>query len=109
MSPSEFLALANETLDAIEDAVSRLADASDLDLEASRTGNVLGIEFGDGAKIVVNIQEPMQELWVAARAGGFHYRWNGHAWADTREGTELFEALSSLASRHAGAPVVLRG
>lgn len=103
MTESEFLALAEETLDLIEAAVERAADAADADIECSRSGNVLEMEFvDDGSKIIVNSQTPMKEIWVAARAGGFHFRREGGQWINTRDGSELFAALSDLASGQAG-------
>jgi CyaY protein len=69
---------------------------------------VLEIEFVDhGTKIIVNTQAPMQEIWVAARAGGFHYRLNDGLWLDTRDGTELYAALSRLASGQAGQQMLI--
>lgn len=108
MTPSEFLAQAEATLRAIEDAVSHIGDGGDIDIEASRAGNVVTIEFEDGSKIIVNSQEPMQEMWVAARAGGFHFRWDGARWIDTKTGAELFDALSRYAGQQAGAALVLK-
>jgi CyaY protein len=108
MSESEFLALAESTLDAIEAALDRLNDQDLLDVECSRSGNVLEIEFiDDHSKIIVNSQAPMQQLWVAAKSGGFHYQRDGAHWVDTRDGSELFAALSRMASAQAGTPVVL--
>jgi CyaY protein len=108
MSESEFLALAEATLDAIEAALDRLNDADLLDVECSRSGNVLEIEFVDnGSKIIVNSQAPMQELWVAAKSGGFHYKRVGEQWLNTRDDSELFASLSVMASGQAGAAVVL--
>lgn len=108
MTESEFLALAESTLDAIEQALERVADAGDLDVECSRSGNVLEIELIDaGSKIIVNSQAPMQEIWVAARSGGFHYKRDGGRWIDTRNGGELFAALSEAISAQAGQPVHL--
>ncbi|MEC5159093.1 CyaY protein [Janthinobacterium sp. CG_23.3] len=108
MSESEFLALAEATLTAIEASLDRLNDEDVLDVECSRSGNVLQIEFIDnGSKIIVNSQAPMQQLWVAAKSGGFHYGRVGEQWIDTRDGSELFAALSALASAQAGAPVTL--
>ena len=75
MSESEFLELAEATLSAIETGLDRAAEQGDLDVECSRSGNVLDIEFVEnGTHIIVNSQAPMQEMWVAAKAGGFHYR-----------------------------------
>jgi CyaY protein len=110
MSESEFLALAEAVLDAIETGMERAGEAADVDLECSRSGNVLEIEFIDqGSKIIVNTQAAMQEIWVAARAGGFHYRMaDDQSWKDTRDGSELFGALSRLASAQAGAILHLK-
>lgn len=109
MSESEFLALAEATLTRIEAALDRLNDEDVLDVECSRSGNVLEIEFIDnGTKIIVNSQAPMREMWVAARSGGFHYKRVGDEWINTRDGSELFAALSSMASEQAGATVVLK-
>ena len=108
MTETEFLSLADSTLSAIEAALERVCNETDLDVECSRSGNVLEIEFIDnGSKIIVNSQTPMQEMWVAAKAGGFHYRREGEQWRNTRDGSELFGALSDLASGQAGFPVSL--
>ena len=109
MSESEFLALAEATLTQIAAALDRLNDEDVLDVECSRSGNVLEIEFIDnGTKIIVNSQAPMREMWVAARSGGFHYKRVGDEWVNTRDGSELFAALSAMASEQAGGPVVLK-
>ena len=108
MTESEFLAVAEAVLDDIESRIEQTADAADVDVECSRSGNVLEIEFIDqNSKIIVNTQAPMQEIWVAARSGGFHFRMKGDLWLDTRDGSELFAALSSLVSAQAGQSLVL--
>lgn len=107
MTESEFLNLAEQTLDAIEAAFERAA-SDEVDVECSRKGNVLEIEFvDDGSKIIVNSQAPMQEIWVAAKSGGFHYKRNEEQWIDTRSGSELFAALSALVSQQTGTDVRL--
>jgi CyaY protein len=68
---------------------------------------VLTLELGDGSKVVINSQAPMQQMWVAGRSGAFHYAWHDGAWRDTRDGSELFAALSRLVSAQGGEPVVL--
>jgi CyaY protein len=103
MNESEFSELAEATLDAIEAAI----EATGADVEASRSGNVLTLELDNGSKVVVNSQAPMQQIWVAAKSGGFHYGRQGEAWVDTREGGELFAALSRILSAQGGAPVLL--
>jgi CyaY protein len=108
MTESEFLALADRTLGAIEAALERATDAGDVDVECSRSGNVLEIEFIDtGSKIIVNSQAPMQEMWVAAKSGGFHYKRDNGQWINTRDGSELFDALSKMASQQGGSEIVV--
>lgn len=104
MNETEFDAAAAATLDALE----RALDAAEVDLER-KAGGVLELEFDDGSKIIVNRHGAAREIWVAARSGGFHYRWDGSAWRDTRSGAELFGALSELVSAQLGRRVRLVG
>lgn len=103
MTEAEFEKLAETALGQIRHAVE--ASVADVDVEAKGDG-VLELEFEDGSKMVINRHSAAREIWVAARSGGFHFRWDGQAWRDTRDKTELFAALSKLVSSH-GAPVVL--
>ena len=104
MNDKKFNELADAMIDRIEAALE--ASAADIDFELA-AGGVLEIEFADGGKIIVNRHGVAREIWVAARAGGFHFRWAGAAWRDTRDGAELLEKLSALASQQAGEPVAL--
>ena len=106
MTDSEFEDLAEATLARIEQALE--GSGVDADLQ-SKAGGVLEIEFDNGTKMVVNRHAAARELWVAAKSGGFHYRWDGSAWRDTRDGGELFAALSRLVSAQSGQGVVLHG
>ena len=105
MEDKEFNALADAALNRI-DAALEACDA-DLDFELA-AGGVLEIEFADGSKIIVNRHGVAREIWVAARAGGFHFRWDGSAWRDTRDAGELMEKLSALASQQAGESIILK-
>ena len=104
LTEAEFDALARKTLDDIRAALE--ASAVDADVEEKGEG-VLEVEFADGARMVINRHTAAREIWVAARSGGFHFRWDGAAWRDTRDGGELFAALSRLVSAQGGTAVVL--
>jgi len=92
MDANDFEVRAASALDQLEQAL----EAADLDFER-REGGIVEVELADGAKIIVNRHAAAQEIWVAARSGGFHFRWDGAAWRNTRDGTELFASLSRLA------------
>lgn len=108
MNETEFLALIERVLDTIESQADDWAAALDVDIEANRSGNVLTLVFEDDTHVVVNSQAAMQELWVAARSGGFHYRYDGQQWRDTRGGPPLADALSQICSDAAGRPISVR-
>lgn len=98
MTESEFLELAETCLQQVEEFFERAYENDEYDVECSRSGNVLTIEFVEnGSKIIVNSQAPMQEMWIAARSGGFHYKYNGQHWRNTRDASELFATLSKIA------------
>lgn len=104
MTETEYTRLADDTLNKLEQAIEH-ADA-DFDYEFSE-GGILQIEFADDSVIVVNKQAAAQEIWVAAKSGGYHFRWDGQVWRDTRSTEELFAALSRFASAQSGSPVSL--
>ncbi len=104
MDDKDFNREADAMLARIEAALE--ASEADIDFELA-AGGVLEIEFDDGSKIIVNRHGVAKEIWVAARAGGFHFRWDGALWRDTRDSAELLEKLSALASQQAGEPISL--
>ncbi|MBU1362494.1 MAG: iron donor protein CyaY [Gammaproteobacteria bacterium] len=104
MDDKEFNTLADATLARIDAALE--ACGADVDCQLA-AGGVLEIEFDDGSKIIVNRHGVAREIWVAARAGGFHFRWDGTVWRDTRDAGELMEKLSMLASQQAGETIQL--
>jgi CyaY protein len=104
MDEREFEGLAMTALERIERALEQ--SGVDADVE-SKEGGVLELEFPDGSRIIVNRHGAAREIWVAARSGGFHFRWDGSTWRDTRAGTELFAALSKLVSAQSGTGVIL--
>jgi len=105
MTEAEFIERAERALARIDAALEE--SGVDADVER-KEGGIVEIEFADGSRMVINRHGAAREIWVAARSGGFHFRWDGAAWRDTREGTELFAALSRLVSAQSGQAVILR-
>jgi CyaY protein len=84
MSESQFNELIDNTFAALEHAL----DAVDADLDYENSGGVLTVVFDNDTKLVFSRQPPARQLWLAARAGGFHFAYDETArdWRDTREG-----------------------
>jgi len=109
----QFHQLGGQVLQSIELALEAADEELDLDLDIERQGgNVINIRFRDRSVIVVNTQPPLHEIWVAAKSGGYHYRWSGTQtqplWLDTKTGRELMSDLSEFASTQAGKPVKIK-
>ena len=105
MPDSEYQRLAGAVLTSIEATVDRWLQDDLIDIDPQRTGGLLELAFPNGSRIVVNTQPPLQEIWLAARNGGFHYRWLQGRWRDTKDGSEFFEVLSREASAQGGRPL----
>jgi CyaY protein len=104
LSDSDYHAKAAAVLAGVEAAVDRFLQDDLVDIDTHRTGGLLELGFPNGSKIVLNTQPPLHELWMAARSGGFHYKFVDGRWID-RDGREFFEALSACASEQAGVPL----
>jgi CyaY protein len=93
---SDFIGAADATLDAIGRALDAALATSDVDLDWTLNDGILTIESDDGGKVIVNRHVPNREIWVAARAGGYHFRATDGVWRDSRSGDELGAALARL-------------
>lgn len=102
MTELEYLEHAEAALAAVELACDRINDDTDADIDNQRTGGMITLTFSNRSQIIINLQKPLQEIWMAAKAGGFHYKFNGIRWADTRDGSEFFAGLSRYASEQSG-------
>ena len=102
LSDAEYRRETDELLARIEATTDRWLDDDVVDIDTHRNGGLLELSFEDGSKIVVNTQPPLHELWLASRAGGYHFRHEAGSWVDTRDGTPFLEVLSREASTQAG-------
>ena len=105
MTELEYLDLAEAVLQAVERACDRINDETDADIDNQRTGGMVTLTFDNRSQIIINLQKPLQEIWMAARAGGFHYKCVNGQWLDTKGAGEFFADLSRYASEQAAQPL----
>ena len=106
MTDSEFMDRAETLLQSIEACCDRINDHSEVDIDNQRTGGMVTLVFSNRSQIVVNLQKPLHEIWLAARSGGYHYKFDGAQWIDTKGAGEFFAGLTRYASEQAGCPLV---
>ena len=106
MNESEFQEIAEQTIEDIQDAI----DNSGADIDYDEIGGVLTLEFEDNSKIIFSKQGEMNQLWMAAKSGGFHFDYNEETeqWlCDSGDNEELYQMLSRLSSQQAAESVTL--
>jgi CyaY protein len=101
MTDIEYLDRAERVLRAVEASCDRINDESDADIDNQRVGGMITLVFQNQSQIIINLQKPLQEIWLAARSGGYHYKFDGQQWMDTKGQGEFFASLSQYASAQA--------
>jgi CyaY protein len=108
---NDFLTRAQAVLAQLEITLEQTFDDLGLDVDLERNGGVLNVNLAgkaaQGKTVVINLQSPMQQIWLATPFGGFHYAWDGSGWADTRGGMSLFARLSQDLSAMTGKAFVI--
>jgi CyaY protein len=98
MTDLEFLDHAELLLKAVELACDRINDDGVADIDNQRVGGMITLTFENKSQIIINLQKPLHEVWLAARSGGYHFRFDGTQWADTKGQGEFFQRLTDDAS-----------
>lgn len=101
MTETEFLQHSDTLFAHIENEL----DAYDFD--CLYAGNVLTIEAENGTQIIVNRHTPNQELWIAAKSGGYHFAYREGKWLATRDNSDFFAVLNTALSQAAGETVCI--
>ena len=102
MTDQEYLDQAESLLGAVETACDQMNDDTVADIDNQRVGSMVTLTFANRSQIIINLQKPLQEVWMAARSGGYHYRWTSEGWEDTKGQGEFFAVLSDNASQQSG-------
>ena len=108
MTDLEFLDQAERLLAGIENSCDTLNDDADVDIDNQRVGGMVTLTFANRSQIIVNLQKPLHEVWLAARCGGFHYKFDGTVWQDTKGQGEFWHSLSRYASEQSGTSLVFK-
>ena len=102
MTDTEFMDCAESVLRTVETNCDRINEESDADIDNQRVGGMITITFKNKSQIIINLQKPLHEIWLAAKSGGYHYKFDGRQWMDTKGQGEFFASLSRYASEQAG-------
>jgi len=103
LSDADYRKAAGSVLAQVEAAVDRWLQDDVIDIDCARTGDMLTLTMPNRSQIIINLQPPLRELWIAARSGGFHFAWQGDDnWIDGRSGARFMDVLDASLSEQTG-------
>ncbi len=102
MTDTEFMDHAEALLRAVEQQCDRFNDETEADIDNQRVGGMITLTFPNRTQIVINLQKPLHEVWLASRSGGYHFRFDAGLWQDTKGQGEFWGQLRQDASTQAG-------
>ncbi|QHA87106.1 iron donor protein CyaY [Serratia rhizosphaerae] len=100
MNDSEFHQLADQLMQDIEQTLDNFDGDADIDYETN--AGVMTLTFENGSKIVINRQEPLHQVWLATKSGGYHFDYRDGVWLCDRSGWSFSQLLSEAATQQAG-------
>ena len=103
MNDSEFHRLADQLWMTIEESLDDWDGDSDIDCEIN--GGVLTLSFENGSKIIINRQEPLHQVWLATKQGGYHFDLQENEWVCDRSSERFWDLLEQAATQQAGEEV----
>jgi CyaY protein len=106
MTDPEFMNRAETLFKRVEASCDRINDETEADVDNQRTGGMVTLTFSNSSQIIINLQKPLHEVWMAAKSGGYHYRWVNGQWQDTKGQGEFFVALARHATAQSGQDLV---
>ena len=92
----------HERVDALLASIENDLESAEADIDSEINAGILTLEFANRSKVIINRQTPNREIWVAAKSGGFHFRFDGAVWRDTRSNESLETLLSRVISAQSG-------
>jgi CyaY protein len=102
MTDPEFMDLAESLLRSVETVCDAINDEGTADIDNQRVGAMVTLVFANRSQIIINLQKPLHEVWMASRSGGYHFSWSEGCWQDTKGQGDFFTLLASDASAQAG-------
>lgn len=106
MTDNEYLNQAEILLSAVERNCDSFNAETDVDIDNQRVGGMITLTFSNSSQIVINMQKPLHEIWLASRQGGYHFKWRDHCWIDTKNSQEFFSLLSEHATLQANQALI---
>lgn len=106
MNTKSFSLIAEELLDALLDQLESFEELEDLDIDL--IDGVLTVVFEDNSQVIINRQEPVQQIWLASPEGPAHFAQNDDGqWINIKSDDEFYTTLSRVFTAKSGSEIQL--
>lgn len=95
MTVAEF----HQQIEQIWQSIEQQLEEQDIDVDCETQGSVFTITFDNRSQIVINKQEPLLELWLASKLGGYHFANHNGKWIN-HEGKTFWQCLTEACAAH---------
>jgi CyaY protein len=101
----------HDLVDATQQTLEDIFDESELDVDLESSAGVLTVEFENGSQVIFSRQEPLRQLWLAARSGGFHFDYDEESerWMCDKSEEQLGEMLQRIVREQADVELDFEG
>ena len=106
MDRETFVKVASVALERIEEV---LADLEHADLDVDLAGDVLTLEFSDGAVFIINAHSAAGQVWMAADRTAWHFDYQPaeEQWVATKTNDELMATVAGKVGSKLGVEIKL--
>ena len=101
MTEPGFNTLYEQTLMTVEGTVEEAIDNNDVDIDFESVNDILTLTCPDGSSIIITRQSATNQLWLAAKSGGFHFDFQNKRWVCDADGESLSDKLTSMCIQQA--------
>ncbi|EPL14617.1 iron donor protein CyaY [Pseudomonas sp. TH05] len=101
----------HDLVDTTQQMLEDIFDESDLDIDLESSAGVLTVKFENGSQVIFSRQEPLRQLWLAARSGGFHFDYDEESerWMCDKSEEQLGEMLERIVEEQADIKLEFEG
>lgn len=110
MNSAEYTEIVENLYFKIEEILDELIEDHNAPVDYENCSGVITIECEDtSSQVIISKQQASQQIWVAAKSGGFHCDYDQTLWRCTKTQETLEELLTRVCSEQSNNPIALVG
>lgn len=110
MNNAEYINIVETLYDRIEEILDALIEEQQAPLDYENNSGVITIDCEDSnSKVIISKQQASQQMWVAAKSGGFHCDYDKNLWRCTKTQESLETLLNRVCTEQSHGDITFNG